>query len=245
VFVASLCLFASLLGGNLPAQQAQNKKPRVVEEEDDKQPKKKPPVEEEEDSGPKQKKKVIRVDDDDAPKAHSKSTGGGGGAFSGDLATLKDKAKHSGLRELCRKLFKPHDIINAEYSTRKDKLAVAPLAKDLGREPKLERDIRVTEFTQEWELQKPHNVPAATVKRYTPYEVLAQAEAENFLKESWDARPKDSADYMSKRDSFAAAANVLSEVDKWHRLARSKDIRQGDEWDKVQEGLLKQILEYR
>src|SRR5262249_24013218 len=122
VFVSSLGLFTLLLSGDLPAQQAQGKKGRVVEEEeDDKQPKKKPPiVEEEEDKNTKQNKKVIRVDDDDVPKTPKKSTGGD--SVAGDLAMLKGKAKNSGVRELCQKLFIPHDTINAEYTNRKAKL---------------------------------------------------------------------------------------------------------------------------
>src|SRR5258708_19904387 len=198
VFIGSLCVFATLLGGNLPAQQAQNKKPPVVEEEDDKKPKKKPPVEEEEDSGQKQKKKVIRVDDDDAPKTPSRSTGGGG-AFSGDLTSLKDRTKNSGLRELCRKLFKAHDVIYAEFTTRKEKMSVAPLAKDYGREPKLERDLPVTPFGQEWELEKTRNLAAHAVKKYTPYEELAQTEVENFLNnKSCDAHPTTTTANISK-----------------------------------------------
>jgi ABC-type transport system substrate-binding protein len=245
VFLSSLALFAVLLSGDLPAQQGQGKK-RVVEEEDDvKQPKKKPPVvEEEEDTGAKQKKKVIRVDDDDAPR--TKPTKSSGDGITGDLTSL-NRSKHSGLKLLGSKIFYPHDVINAEYANdKKEKLAVEPLPNLYDRQPKLDRPVRVTALTQSWEKEKPFSVNGETIKRYTPYEELAQEEVAAFLKERpWETFPMGSTDFLAKREQFAYAAHILSEVEKWHRFARDKQIRQGEGWDKVQTDLKNKIVFYR
>jgi ABC-type transport system substrate-binding protein len=245
VFISSLALFAVLLSGDLPAQQAQGKK-KVVEEEDDvKQPKKKPPVvEEEEDPGAKQKKKVIRVDDEDAPRTKPTRSSDG---ITGDLTSL-NRSKHSGLKLLGSKIFYPHDVITAEYANnKKQKLAVEPLPKLYDRQPKLDRPVGpVTALTQSWEKEKPFSVNGESVKGYTPYEELAQAEVDAFLKERpWDTLQPGSNDYLSKREQFAYAAHILSEVEKWHRSARDKQIRRGEDWDKVQDALKNKIVQYR
>lgn len=244
IFLGSLFLFAVFLGGSLPAQQAAGKKARVVEEEDDKQPKKKAPVEEEEDKGPKQKRKVIRVDDEDGPMASPKPARGD--AFTGDLAALMKDTKHPGIRAMCANLIKPHDIIGAEYTNRKEKMTVEPLAKYYGPEPKLQRELSVVPLSQEWEPGKLVKLASTVVKKHTPYEEAAQAEADAFLtKERWDEYPKDSKSYLSKRDALAAASYVLAQVYTWHSAAQLKEIRQGDEWEAVQTALQKKLLEFR
>jgi ABC-type transport system substrate-binding protein len=247
VFVGSLGLFTLLLSGDLTAQQAQGKKSKVVEEEeDDKQPKKKPPVvEEEEDTSAKQKKKVIRVDDDDAPRTNPRRSGGGDG-ISGDLTALKDKSKNTGLKELGRKLFHPHDVINAEYTGgRKARLSVEPLAKNYGPTPKLSGPLPVVSLTDSFAKDAQFSLAPEVIKHYTPYEEQAQLDVESFLKERpWDELPMGSNDYLSKRDQFAYAAHVLSEVEKWHRFARDKAIRQ-ENWGDTQNDLQKKIVHYR
>src|SRR5262249_38523703 len=104
----------------------------------------------------------------------------------------------------------------------------------------------VFELDQEWQPSKTTiTLSASAIKRYTPYEELAQSEGEDFVKEHWDDRARENPDYLSKRDTYASASHVLSDVDKWHRAARSKEIRQGDEWKNVQEALQKKIVYYR
>ncbi|HMF14730.1 MAG TPA: hypothetical protein VKE94_20580, partial [Gemmataceae bacterium] len=248
-FAGTLFAFALLLGGNLPAQQTQGKKDRVVEEQDDQPTKKKAPVEEVEDKGAKQKRKVIRVDDDDAPKTPRKQSAAD--SFAGDLATLAKESKHPGIKKLAAALVRPHDVVGCEYSTSKtrDNKTVEPLAKHYGQKPELTRNLIVIPLSEDWKPLQPVQLAPTVVKTFTPYEELAQERVNEFLgqlrDERWPELPEGSASRLSRREAYAAAYHVLSQVDTWHRAARSRDAREGEGWDKVQDGLQKKLLELR
>src|SRR5262249_58902825 len=126
-----------------------------------------------------------------------------------------------------------------------ERLTIEPLAKYYGPDPQLKRELHVVPLDQEWNAGKPHTLASTVVKRHTSYEEAAQAEADAFLGERWESHPKGSTDYLSRRDALAAAYHVLAEVDTWHRAARSKEIRQGDDWDKVQKALQDKMLDTR
>jgi ABC-type transport system substrate-binding protein len=237
VFFISTFAFAVLLAGALPAQQEEGKKGKVVEEQDDTKTKK-------------QKRKVPRVDDEEAPRNARKPSATD--SSSGDLAALAKGSKHPGIKKLAASLARPHDIVGCEYATSKGRLdnkAVEPLAKHYGQKPQLKRDIPVIPLSQEWQPLPPIRLAPTVIKSFTPYEEIAQEQVAEFLaelvSERWPELPEGSASRLSRREGFAVAYQVLSQVDTWHRAARSKDARLGEEWDEVQKGLEKKLLELR
>src|SRR5262245_37449948 len=247
VFFASLFVLPGLLTRDLSAQQEKGKNARGEEVENEKKSKKAPAVKEEVEKGPKQKRKPIQVDDDDAGPRKKSGQPAAADSFSGGLAAMLKQTKHPGMRDLCRNLLKPHDVIDAQYSTTKtrEKLHIEPLVKFLDREPKLERPLPVVRFDQNWEALQKSSLAPNVVKGYTPYEALAQELVDAFLKERWDNYAKDSGNYLSRRDMLAVAYQVLADVANWHRSARSRDERMGEEWKDVQENLEKKLLEIR
>src|SRR5215831_10139966 len=207
VFVISTFCFAVLLAGAQPAQQEEGKKGKVVEEQDDTKPKQRPPVEEEEDKGPKPKRKVIRVEDYDGPKNARKPAATD--SLSGDLAALM-KSKHPGIHQLASALVRPHDVVGCEYSTGKGRLdnkTVEPLAENYGDTPQLKRELIVIPLSQDWKPLKVVHLAPTVVKSFTPYEVLAQKQVEDFLSElvseRWPEKPEGSAERLSRREGFA------------------------------------------
>src|SRR5262249_12041735 len=155
----------------------------------------------------------------------------------------RKNTNHPGIRDLCDKLKTPHDVINAQYSASKQRenLYIKPLAKFQEREPRLERPLPVERFDDDWQPLKASTLAPNVVKGYIPYEVLAQELVEAFLKDRWDNYTKDSGNYLSRRDMLAVADRVLSEIGKWHDSESIQGVRQGEEWEKVKDGLEKKI----
>jgi ABC-type transport system substrate-binding protein len=255
VFVSLLLPF--MLGGfGLLSAQDQDKKRRVEEEEDEpkakppkkkmaeeeeepkaKQPKKRIPVEEEEEEAPKKKTKVIRVEDEE-PKIKPPAKPTVPQPVAGDLRSLsKDPKLHAVIRRLYADMAEPHDVITQELKSGKKRVeSIEPLPRYYGVDPKIQRDLEVRRFDENWKLLKGYHPQRDTIASIIPYEQVAQARIDEFLK----ITPEEG---LSRRDLLAAARQVLVSVGRFHVSARERGRREGEEWDAVEKELKQKLFD--
>jgi ABC-type transport system substrate-binding protein len=254
VFFSLLLPF--MLGGTrrLSAQDP-GKKPPVEEEEEDpkakppkkkmaeeeeepnaKQPKKRIPVDEEEDSGPKQKRKVIRVEDEEpTPKPPVKPPVAQ--PLAGDLRALSKDAKlPAPIRKLYADMVEPHDVLTLNLKKGPRVESIEPLPKYYGTNTKLPRSLAVRPFDMNWKLLKAFHPAQEAVESIIPYEQVAEARIDEFLKIA-------PAEGMSRRDLLAAARQVLVSVRAFHESARERGRREGEEWDAVEKELKQKLFD--
>jgi ABC-type oligopeptide transport system substrate-binding subunit len=255
VFVGLLLPFLMGRAGALSAQDP-GKKPRIEEEEEDpkanppkkkaskeekgpkgKQPNKRMPVEEEEeDSGPKPERKVIRVEDE--PKTKPPSKPAVPQPQAADLRALaKDAKLHPVILKLYADMAVPHDVITLEPKTRRRTVdSIEPLPHFYGVKPEFRRVLVVRPFDENWKLLKSYQVRAGGVQSLLPYEQVAEARIDEFLKITPDKE-------LSRSEMLAAAHQVLVSVGRFHRSARERGRREGEEWDLVEKELKNKLFD--
>ncbi len=213
--------------------QPPKKDDKRVEEEDTKPPKR---VEEEEaGSG-----KLIHVGDPPPSKNPARPT-----SLDIDLVKAAQTAKHPGIRELFSTLAIPHDVVhiyNPLVKNRPDEL-VKPLKEFIGNQPgRLTGKVKLHPFDKEWKEAPELTLSASAIKEVVHYEQLAQLEVKKFLGERWENFPTGNEKYLSAIDKLIAAEQALAAVARFHEAARDSEVRKGDGWNSVREGLRGELL---
>lgn len=232
------------------------KKPRAKEEEEEatkaKTPPNKKPRAEEEETAPKAKpkRKVIRVEEEEGPVVQPGDARPEAPAV-GDLRQLADQAKHPGARSLFVELAVPHDRIvlkknegvTINGSSRQSQYDVEPIPVYLGTDPGRYRKPLTLHLLTNGKRDKAYNPRPASLEYVRSYEELAQSEVSQFLKERYDLKPRQSNDYLSRFDMLLVAKQALSAVLRWHESARETGRRTGKEWEAIETGLRKRLLD--
>src|SRR5262249_49958754 len=146
----------------------------------------------------KKKRKVIHVDDEDPGQKPTQRKPSVADSIGGDIATLWKQTKHPGVKDLCSRLLKPHDVIVARYttSTTNEVLHVEPIQNHYEPDPKLDRPLVVVPYSTKWEELKKRELQPTVVKSFTPYEDYAQAQVDEFLQGHWEDLPADKGSYL-------------------------------------------------
>jgi ABC-type oligopeptide transport system substrate-binding subunit len=256
VVMLSFAVFGAWTVGGLLGQPSTQDQKRVEEEEDKPKtqtsPGKKQRIEEEEETPrTKRKRKVIHVEEEESPKTKPGTNQQAGPAASGDLSQLAEQTTHPELKELFRSLAVPHDHLkfqpsrittSGERRPREEKIVPIPFY--LGNDPGLYRRerLRFTPLTLDWQPGKPFEPIIENLEFVRPYEEIAQDKVRDFLRKDYDIKDKNDLLYLSRYDMLKAAEQVLSSVLRWHESAIQTGKRRGKEWDKVEQGLRKQLL---
>jgi peptide/nickel transport system substrate-binding protein len=237
VVALSLAIFGAWSAGNLLGQQSEQKKQRKEEEED---------------APMKPKRKVIIVPGEEENKTKSEKEPSAKPAASGDLAQLAEQATHPALKAFFRSLAVPHDWalyqrsrITTSGESRRREDNIVPIRFYLGNDPgryRRER-LRFTPFTLDWQKGTSYDPIIENLELVRPYEELAQDAVKKFLRENYDQLDKDDPKYLSRYDMLTAAEQVLSSVLRWHESAIATGKRTGEDWNKVEKALRKQLLE--
>jgi ABC-type transport system substrate-binding protein len=244
---------ASDLWGQPPGRAVAfaQKKPRAEEEEAapaKTPPQKKPRVEEEEEApkAKKPKRKVIRVEEEENPKAKPGPVRADA-PVAGDLKQLAEQATHPGARSLFTELAIPHDYVVFKRIQRvttgskpiQKHSYVEPIPLYLGSNPTgPPKDVKLHPLRD-----KPFPAKLDSIEYVRPYEEIAREKVGEFLKVGYDHKPRNNKEYLSHFDMLVVAEQALSAVLRWHESARQTGDRSGKEWEEVESGLRKQLLD--
>lgn len=218
------------------ADDSSEKKRRAEEEED--KPKAKP-------------RKVIRVEEEESPAAPA----GGDrpdAPIAGDLGQLADQAKHPGIIDLFSRLAVPHDLLVLKQSQRvtvsgnrtQGQNEIEPFPEYIDTHPEKYRGELKVYLLDRGKRGKEFKPRKTSIEYIRCYELIAQDEVSLFLKQPYDqSKTKGTKDYLSHFDMLVAAEQALSAVLRWHESARQTGRRRGSDWDQIEAGLRKRLLD--
>jgi len=163
------------------------------------------------------------------------------------IVDLKQAAKsesHPIVRELFRTLAVPHDMIRFDFRDEKklprqtDYARIKPLAKFFGDKKAFNEPVSFEEFDKDWNLLKAEQYAPRMVKSVQPYEQIAMAEVDLFMRRDLESGFPPLAPYKQA----VAAEQALSAVLLFHESARTTGARAGPDWEPIHVALRKQLL---
>ncbi|HZT83025.1 MAG TPA: hypothetical protein VFA26_22535, partial [Gemmataceae bacterium] len=236
-----------------PAEQKGKKGGPIAEERDDKPAKKKRIEVEEEEKGGRPKRKVIPVDEGDTPaktpkppKPPPKPPVVEGPET--DLAQAAKQARNPEVRRLFRDLAFAHDIVTYKpvnvHEERTER--VEPLAQYFPPDarPTFTGTLSVETLDQNGKRSGRYGLLKNMVISIRPYEEHAQKRVDDFL----NTRLENAADpslRLTRMEMLAVAQRVLKFVLGEHASLRQRGLRDGPDWDKVEEELKKKLFDLK
>jgi ABC-type transport system substrate-binding protein len=161
-----------------------------------------------------------------------------------DLRRAADKASNPEIKKLFTGLATPHDLVNLRPFTGVKpargggEVAVRPdIPTYVGDNPAALGDQRLEleAYDTKWNVEKDKVVvTAGLIMGVRHYEEIARDRVKAFL----DRPVKD----LSRLEQLRAAEQALTAVLRFHRSARERKARVGDEWEKVESGLRNDLL---
>jgi peptide/nickel transport system substrate-binding protein len=218
VFLTGLAILSSLAVRAQDTQPGKGKKANKEEVEDTAKP----------------IKKVIRVGDEETDTAKPES----------EMASLEQAArdaKNQVVRELFSSLARPHDVVRLPGGKA---ARVEMIPTRISTPPRFDGQLTLHPLDEKWQPQKPMTVNASGVTSVEPYEQVAVARVDAFLKDNLQTsgvlgpRP-------SRRDALQAAEKTLAAVIRAHWEARERGLRRGESWKAVEKTLQAKLQEVR
>jgi ABC-type oligopeptide transport system substrate-binding subunit len=238
--LAPFLVLAALIAGFagvLPAQQPGKAPPMKGPAQKEKGSQKGTPKEEEEEPGRQPRKGPIRVGDeetDTTPLDRPLTEAGG-------LGEEARRAKNPAVRKLLEALAVPHDVAEFPAGSRVD---IDPIPRYVDEETDLKGGLELHSIPTKAVPSKTYPVTRREITRIIPYEQVAIAAVDEFLKSDLDQKPPGSRDYLSRSDMLQQAERALSAVVRFHESALQQSGRVGADWKKVASELgsrLKQV----
>lgn len=202
--------------------------------------------EEEDKPAPPKRKDVARFEDpDDKGKAAPPA------APTGNLKEAARRARHQHVKALYEGLATPHDQVKFKKATHVtsggNKLVEEVLVEPLpdyhasARDNKRRLELHVLD-RETMKRAQSYSSGAGAVASIRYYEQLAGDAVAKFLEQPYHTfDPKDKL-HLARFTQLTAAEAVLSRVMAFHRSARKRGVRKGDEWGAVEEKLESQLL---
>ena len=134
-----------------------------------------------------------------------------------DLKTAARQATHPDIKKLFEDLAVPHDQVTIKNTLTQDRdVFVSPLADYIDDLSKVKTSIKIIEFNDKWEKQKPRNAEPSTLKKIVYYEQLAQQRVKEFInlhrEDTGPGKPKN----LTPLEKLLVAEQALGAVARFH-----------------------------